>query len=106
MSKNASGLFSRQNAAKPHLVVGSGGVMGEIADLRKDIVNEFARTRAVAVEEFTNIAAVGAATLAAAITDEPASFTAFLAGGVAALAAIPRNLSFTVGGTAAHIPPS
>jgi hypothetical protein len=100
MSKNTSGLFSRQNAALPHLN------KGEIFDLRKDIVSEFSRTRATAIEEFTNIAAFDGAALFAAVTDEPASVTTFLAGGVAALLAIPRNLAFVVGGTAAHIPPS
>ena len=37
----ASSAFGSKAAAKPHLVAGSGGIAGEIADLRKDVEEAF-----------------------------------------------------------------
>lgn len=52
-----SGQFSGQRAQKPHLVRGTGGVAGEVADLRQDLQDDFVANAAIAVEEFTNPAA-------------------------------------------------
>lgn len=57
--------------------------------------------------ELTNPAAAGAADLEAAVASQvaPRTVTTFLAGGVAKLAAFPRNISFTTaGGTPADAP--
>lgn len=47
-----SGQFTGQRAQKPHLVRGTGGLQGEIADLREDIKRDFASNAAIAVEEW------------------------------------------------------
>lgn len=103
-----SGLFSRMRTAIGHLVKPGGGLAGEIFDLRKDLSTELAALAALAVEEFTNPAAAGAADLeaAAATTVAPRTVTTFLAGGVAKLAAFPRNLTFTTAGTTAADAPA
>lgn len=49
-----SGQFTGQRAARPHLVRGSGGLSGEIADLRQDIIDDFAANACIALEVFTN----------------------------------------------------
>jgi len=95
-----SGLFSTQHARLPHLITGQGGIAGEIADLRADLNQVLSPLAAVAIDEFTNAAAAGAADLEAAVatTVAPRTVTTFLAGGVAKLAAYPRNLTFTTAG--------
>lgn len=104
-----SGLMSKQRAQKPHLLRGSGGVAGEVADLRLDVNDELEPMAAIAVVEFTTPAAGGAAVLkvATATVEAPVTLTAadLLAGGKNILAAEPRNLTFTTaGGTAADAP--
>jgi len=54
---SGSGLFSKQHAAKAHLLTGSGGLAAEVVDLRNDLLSELAPLAAIAVEEFTNLAA-------------------------------------------------
>lgn len=55
-----SKLFGSERASKPHLVRGSGGIPGEIADLRADIDSTFDRLEDgggyLVTEEFTNVA--------------------------------------------------
>ena len=51
---SGSGIFSGQRAQKGHLVRGTGGVAGEVADLRSDVLDEFASNTATAVDEFTD----------------------------------------------------
>jgi hypothetical protein len=89
-----SGLMTKKAPAVPHLST------GEVADLRADVAAEMAPMAAIAVEEFTNIAAPGAADLEAATATTVAARTvsSFLAGGVAKLLACPRNLTFTTAG--------
>ncbi len=96
-----SGLFTNRKSAKPHLLTGSGGVAGELADVRKDVLDTFRDLAAINVDEFTNPAAAGAADLeaATATTVAPRTVTTFLAGGTAKLTAYPRNITFTTAGT-------
>lgn len=97
-----SGLFTKKSAgpAIPHLST------GEIADLRADLAAEFAPMAAIAVQEFTDVAAPGAADLEAATATTVAPRTVvLLAGGLAKLLACPRNVTFTTaGGTPADAP--
>jgi hypothetical protein len=94
-----SSLFTRPQAALGHLVKPGGGLSGEIFDLRKDLTTEFAAMAAIAVEEFTNAAAPDAAGLLALTATTVAVQTVLTAGllapGKAALAAYPRNVTFT-----------
>jgi hypothetical protein len=104
---NGSGLFTKQNAAKAHLLQGAGGLAGEVADIRKDLDAELGPLAAITVDELTNLEAAGAADLeaATAVTVAPRTVTSFLAPGLAKLATNPRNLSFTTaGGTPADAP--
>jgi len=95
-----SGLFSTQQARLAHLVRGAGGLPGEIADVRNDVLVTLAPLAAIGVEEFTNAAAAGAADLAAAAatTVAPQTVSTFLAPGIAKLAAFPRNITLTTAG--------
>ncbi len=106
-----SGLAYKIRGNKPHLTVG-GGLAGEVADLRLDVINAVTPLAALAGEEFTNLvstAAPGAAvlkvataTVASIVTVLPAGL---LAAGLAMLAVWPRQLTFTTaGGTAADVP--
>jgi hypothetical protein len=100
---SGSGLFSKQGPNVPHLST------GELADLRKDIVEELAPLAAIAIDEFTNPAAGGAAALLDATATTLAAQTVLAAalksGGKTLLAAQPRNLTFTTSGdTAADAP--
>lgn len=108
---SGSGLFSDQSALKPHLVRGTGGIGGEIGDLRGDVGRTLASMAAITVDEFTNPAAAGADLLRAATAVVAAVVELdagdLLAPGLAILAAYPRNISFTVAGvTPADAPAS
>jgi|HigsolmetaAR201D_1030396.scaffolds.fasta_scaffold26948_1 hypothetical protein len=98
-----SGLMSKQRAQKPHLLRGSGGVAGEVADLRHDVNDELEPMAAIAVVEFTNPAAAGAELLKAATATVAAPVVLtkadLLSGGLTTLANEPRNLTFTTGGS-------
>ncbi len=99
---SGSGLFSDQSPLKPHLVAGGGGIAGEIVDLRKDLRSVLGALAAITVDEFTNVAAAGAALLrvATAVVEEEVVLEAsdLLAPGLAILATYPRNLTFTTAG--------
>lgn len=104
----SSKSFGSKVPVLPHLVRGSGGLSGEISDLRHDVEEAFqtiesleSGTNPIRVQEFTNPVAADAAGLeiATATTVAPRTVTSFLAGGVAALAAFPRNITFTTAGT-------
>lgn len=104
-----SGLLSKIRAAFGHMVKPGPGVSGEIFDLRADLLRELAPLAAIAIEEFTNPAAAGAADLLVATATTVAVQTYLTAGllapGLAKLAAFPRNVTFTTaGGTAADAP--
>jgi hypothetical protein len=111
----ASKSFGNKGPQKPHLVQGTGGISGEVTDLRSDIEEAFVSmedlgvtgTGPLCIQEFTNPVAAAAAGLeaATAVTVAPRTVTVFVAGGVAALLAFPRNLTFsTAGSTPADAP--
>ena len=105
----SSKSFGTKQPAMPHLVQGSGGMSGEIKDLRKDIDEAFTSmetldligTNPLCVQEWTDPVAAAAAGLeaATATTVAPRTVTTFIAGGKTALAAHPRNITFTTAGT-------
>lgn len=102
---NGSGLFGDQGPMKPHLVRGSGGVAGEISDLRGDIGRTVAPMAAITVDEFTNPAqlaatAVDAVLVATATVAAPVAVLAagMIAAGLARLSVWPRPLVFTTAG--------
>lgn len=104
---NGSNLFVKQRPDQSRFVTGKRGVAGEVGDLRDDVEEELRPLAAISVDEFTNAAAAAAAGLEAATptVTTARTVTSFLAGGVAALAAHPRNLTFTTaGGTPADAP--
>lgn len=100
--------FGHHQPAVPHLVTGSGGMSGEVKDLRNDVNEAFVAvesagkggTGVIAVDEFSTPAAAAAAGLAAAAatSEHPSAVSTFLAAGVAALADAPRRIVFTTGG--------
>lgn len=101
-----SGIFDSKLPALPHLVRGSGGIAGEINDLRQDLQAEFDPLAAIVVEEFTNVPAAGAALIstAAAVTVAVRSPTLLA---LAADISPPRNITVTTaGGTPADAPAS
>lgn len=91
---SGSGLFSNQQAQRPH------SMQREVEDLRNDVKATFAPMAAIGVDEYTNPAAGDAAGLeaATATTVAPRTVTSFVAGGVAALLAFGRNVTFTTAG--------
>ncbi len=96
-----SGIWNKQQAERPHLVQQGGGLGGEIADVRQDLAKVLAPLCAMVVVEYTNPVAAAPAGLeaATATTVAPRTVSSFLAGGVAALAADGRNITFTTAGT-------
>lgn len=104
-----SGLFVSEHANKEHLLRGTGGLGPEIADVRADVARTLLPMAAITVEEYMNPAteAVAGLEAATATTVAPRSVTTFLAGGVAALLAYGRNVTFTTAGaTPANAPAS
>lgn len=101
-----SGLMTSQRPQQSRFVTGKRGLAGEVGDLRDDIEEEVAPLAAVAVEEWENVAAAGAALLEAAtptVTD-PRDAT-LLQAGLDILDEAPRTVTFTVGGgTPANAP--
>lgn len=104
-----SGLFANQRAARPHLVRGSGGLAGEVSDLRADVSDELGAMAAMAVEEFIDpIAAdtdglvLSQASVAAIVSLSGAGLDGALAGTVFDP---PRNVTIdTAGVTPADAP--
>lgn len=106
-----SKIFSTKGPAKAHLTVGSGGIPGEVADLRQDIVDEFDPLLALTVEELTAPAAASANALLAATATAAAGVVVvlqekdLLIAGRNALKLSPRKLVFTTAGvTPANAP--
>lgn len=97
-----SGLFTGVGPLKPHLMQQTGGIAAEVNDLRNDLSKRMSPMAAIAIDEFTNPAAPGAADLLAATASTVAvqTYTAaqLLAPGLAKLAAYPRNVTFTTAG--------
>jgi len=109
MSSIGSGLFSTMVEKFVHLIKPGPGLSGAIHNLRADILKSLTPLAAVVVEEFTGPGAAAAAGLevAAATTVAPLTVSSFLAGGVTALAAFPRNVTLTTAGvTPADAPAS
>jgi hypothetical protein len=100
-----SGIFDSKKPALPHLVRGAGGIAGEINDLRQDIVSEFDPLAAIVVEEFTNLAAAGAALISIAAASQVAAGRSATLLALAANISPPRNITVTTaGGTPADAP--
>jgi len=105
----ASKSFGTELARRPSYQNKRGGTMGEVNDLRDDTEAAFTKmetpgiggTNLLAIDEWTNPAAAAAAALEAATATQTTArtVTSFLAGGLAALAAGPRDVSFTTAGT-------
>jgi hypothetical protein len=100
-----SGIFSKMRAQLPHLLQQSGGIAAEINDVRKDILSEFAANAAIAVEEFVNPIAAGAALISTAALSTVAPRTVPLLA-LAANINPPRQISVTTAasGTPADAP--
>lgn len=101
---SGSGLFGNESPLKPHLVTGT----TEVGDLRRDVGETFKPMAAITVDEFINPEAGAAdslmeamATVASVLTLLPADLDS---DGLATLAAYPRNVTFTTGGTTANAP--
>lgn len=108
-----SGMFTKQSVRKDHLLRGTGGVAGEVLDLRDDITTELAPMLTLTVEEFAAPAAASTNALLAATATGAATVVVTLqekdliALGRSALLASPRRLVFTTGGvTPANAPAS
>lgn len=106
-----SGLFSKAMAKFAHLIKPGGGLSGEIADVRADILDTMTPLAAIAVYDVlpTGQPAGATGSLHAATATTVAVQTlltaALVASGVTALAAWPRPITFTTaGGTAADAP--
>lgn len=101
-----SGIFSSKRAAVPHLVRGSGGIAGEINDLRQDIAAEFQYSPIIVVEELTNPAAAGVALISAVAQSQVAAGRSATLLPLAAAISPPRNITVStgVGGTPADAP--
>lgn len=93
-----SGQFSSQKAQKPHLLQGTGGIAPEIADLRADVRADFLANAAIAVEEFTDPAAAGAALISAAAASQVAAGRSATLLALAANISPPRPISVTTAG--------
>lgn len=100
---NGSDLFKNENAAKPHLVAGAGGVSGEIADLRADLKRVLGKLAPISVDEYTNPAAADtdgillakACTVATQTYDSVAELDGVTAGTLSP----PRNVTVTTAGS-------
>jgi hypothetical protein len=105
-----SKVFGKKSAARPHLVVGAGGISGEVQDLRKDTEEAFLASEKSNLVCRTFIRAASAvavsagirgtfASVAAPTTLTGADFDGILAPGTGpALIDSPRQIVFTVGG--------
>lgn len=103
---SGSGLFKNAHALKAHLMQQTGGISAEVNDLRNDVLATMAPLAAICVDEYAAPVAAGVALLLAATASTVAIQTqkTFLAGGIAALLAAPRNITLTTAGTAADAP--
>lgn len=101
-----SGQFSSQKAARPHLLVGQGGIAGEIAEVRQDIRKDFESNAAIAIEEFTAPAAAGVALISAVAQSQIAAGRVATLLPLAAAISPPRNITVSTGagGTPADAP--
>lgn len=108
-ASSGSGLFKNARAKREHLTQGTGGLSGEIGDLRADVAKALGPVAALSVEEYIDVPAAGTALLkSAAATAASAQVfkTTDLNGSVGANAIVPpRNVTVTTaGGTAADAP--
>jgi hypothetical protein len=106
-----SGIMTNQRARIAHLVrLGKGGVAGEVADLRQDIIDDFAASAALAIEEFSAPAAADTDAILAPVQSKNAEAALYVAadlvGGAAVALDPPRNVTVTTdaGGTPGESP--
>lgn len=105
----ASKSFGTEIARRPAYQNRVRGTIGEVNDLRADVEAAFTKqetpgnggTSLLAVDEWTDPAAAAADGLEVATATQTTArtVTSFVAGGVAALAAYPRNVTFTTAGS-------
>lgn len=105
----ASKSFGTESARRPAHQVKTGGTIGEVNDLRNDVEVGFTKletpgiggTNLLAVDEWTDpvVADADGLKVATATVAAIVAVTGFLAPGVAALAAGPRNVTFTTAGS-------
>jgi hypothetical protein len=108
----SSRAFGSKAPQLPHLIAGSGGMSGEIKDLRADIEEAFVTVEgsgmgSIQRDVFTNpaLAVVDGLQASTTCTLAARTVTTFAAGGVAALAAYPRNVTInTTGSTPTDAP--
>lgn len=97
-----SGLLAGQFPAKGHLVRGTGGLAGEIIDLRNDMVRVLAPLAAIAVEEFTDPPAADVnaikTSIASSASAQSYSGTALNGAVGAGVMSPPRNITITTSG--------
>lgn len=107
---NGSGLFGDQSPIKRHLLRGTGGLQGEVSDVRNDVGSVMGRMAAITVDEFIDVALadVDAIRLATAVIDtaERTLSGADLDGVVGGAEMVPpRNITVnTTGGTPGDAP--
>lgn len=104
----ASKSFGSEIARRPSKQNKTGGTIGEVNDLRSDVEDAFTKletpgnggTNLIAIDEWVDPAAAAVDGLEAATATVAAirTVTTFEAAGIAALAAGPRNISFTTAG--------
>lgn len=96
---SGSGMFSGQRAQKGHLVRGTGGLAGEIADLRQDVVDDLAVNMAMALDEYTSEPAADVNAIKASFASAAAAqdFSGADLDGVVGTAVMdaPRNITIT-----------
>lgn len=107
---SGSGIFSGQRAQKGHLVRGTGGVAGEVADLRSDVLDDFASNIAMAMDDYTNEPAADPDAIKATFNSSTSIevYTGTDLDGAVGTAVMdaPRNITVTTEstGTPSHVP--
>lgn len=94
-----SGQFSGQRAQKPHLLRGTGGLQAEVSDLRADIARDMVANVAMAVDEWSAVAAadVNAIKVSIASAAVISTYTGAALDGVVGTGTMdpPRNITIT-----------
>jgi hypothetical protein len=100
---NGSNLMGLQGPDRPHLVRGSGGLSGEVADLRGDVARVLNPMPALTVDEFTDVAVADIDAIKTAIASVAAATTysgSDLNGAVGEAEMVPpRNVTITTAGS-------
>ena len=109
MAANGSTLFIKQNAKIPHLAgPGSGGLAGEVADLRKDLDAELAPIAPITVDDYQSTAPatadIDAILLQTASIVAPTTYSGAGLDGVVGALAMPYGRNITITTDAAGTP--